>query len=156
MDKRRINVRAIAWHDDKLLAVKHKTKSGGEASYWALPGGGLDPFESLADGVVRELIEETGITPKVGRMLFGQQLKSGREGRDEELEFFYHIKNAEDYTSINLANTTHGLEELARCEFIDPSKERLLPAFLQTIDIKSYIDNVLPVQIVDNLKEEIE
>lgn len=72
MDKRRINVRAIAWHDDKLLAVKHKTKSGGEANYWALPGGGLDPFEYLADGVTRELIEETGITPIVGRMLFGQ------------------------------------------------------------------------------------
>lgn len=89
MDKRRINVRAIIFKDGKLLAVKHKTQSGEEASYWALPGGGLDPFERLDKGIQREMLEETGIEVNVGRILFGQQLRSGRPGRDEELEFFF-------------------------------------------------------------------
>ena len=153
MDKRRVNVRAIIWHEGKLFAVKHKQQDGSESEYWCLPGGGLDPFESLEDGVRRELLEETGITAKVGRMLFGQQLRSTRPGRDEELEFFYHITNPEDFINIDLANTSHGAEELARYEFIDPEKEYLLPGFLQTIGVGEYVDNVLPVRIVDNLNE---
>lgn len=153
MDKRRVNVRAIIWREGKLFAVKHKSKDGGEADYWCLPGGGLDPFESLEDGVRRELFEETGIKAEVGRMLFGQQLRSTREGHDEELEFFYHITNPEDFMNIDLASTSHGVEELARYEFIDPATEHVLPEFLQTIDIGKYVDGVLPVQIIDNFHE---
>lgn len=151
MDKRRVNVRAIIWKDGKLLAVKHKTKSGEEASYWALPGGGLDSFEPLDKGVRRELLEETGIEANVGRILFGQQLRSGRAGRDEELEFFFHISNPQAFTNVILENTTHGNDELARCEFIDPSKENILPDFLQTIDIQSYIDESKPLYIANYL-----
>ncbi len=153
MDRRRINVRAIIWREGKLFAVKHKSQDGGEADYWCLPGGGLDPFESLEDGVRRELFEETGVTAKVGRMLFGQQFRSQREYRDEELEFFYHITNPESFEMIDLAGTSHGAEELARYEFIDPTNEYLLPGFLQTIDIEKYVENVLPVQIIDNFHE---
>lgn len=154
MDKRRINVRAIIWKGGKLLAVKHKSKKGGESAYWALPGGGLDPFESLSDGIRREMIEETGIAPQVDRMLFGQQLPSGRAGRDEELEFFFLVTNPNDYESIDLEKTSHGAIELARCEFIDPTIENILPDFLQTIDIASYIDTIRPVDIINNLHRE--
>lgn len=153
MDKRRVNVRTIIWHEEKLFAVKHKSKDGGEADYWCLPGGGLDPFESLEDGVRREILEETGVTAQVGRMLFGQQLCSTRPGRDEELEFFYHITNPEDFMTIDLAKTSHGAEELSQYGFIDPAAENLLPGFLQTIDIEKYVENVLPVEIVDNFNE---
>lgn len=151
MDKRRINVRAIVWNDGKLLAVKHKTKSGEEAKYWALPGGGLDPFEPLAEGLRREMVEETGIAPKIGRLLFGQQLLSGRAGRDEELEFFFHVTNPDAYESIDLTASSHGAVELDRCEFINPRAETILPDFLQTIDIAAHIHEVRPVTIVDNL-----
>ena len=154
MDKRRINVRAIVWKDGKLLAVKHKSKDGSESAYWALPGGGLDPFESLSDGITREMIEETGIAPQVDRILFGQQLLSGRAGRDEELEFFFLVTNPDDYESIDLEKTSHGTIELARCEFIDPTIEHILPDFLQTIDIASYINTIRPVDIINNLHRE--
>lgn len=154
MDKRRINVRAIIWKDGKLLAVKHKSKNGSESAYWALPGGGLDPFESLSDGITRELIEETGVTPQVDRILFGQQLLSGRAGRDEELEFFFLVTNPDDYESIDLTKTSHGTTELDRCEFIDPQTENILPDFLQTIDIASYVKTIKPVDIVNNLQRE--
>ncbi len=155
MDKRRVNVRAIIWDGSKLLAVKHKTKSGQEADYWALPGGGLDPLESLEDGVKRELLEETGIAPKIGKLLFGQQLLSGRSRYDEELEFFYHVTNPEAYASIDLTQSSHGAIELDRCEFIDPRRERILPEFLQTIDIEAHISGDLPVTIVNNLTNPI-
>lgn len=153
MDKRRINIRAIIWLGGKLLAVKHKDEHGNEAPYWALPGGGLDPLESLEDGVVRELMEEFGIKAQVGRMLFGQQFPSSRPDRDEEMEFFYLIDNPEDFTSIDLENTSHGAAELARVEFINPSVEYILPTLLQTTDIAKYVETVQPVYIANNLIE---
>lgn len=139
MEKRRINVRGIVYKDGKILAVKHKNKDGSEAPYWAVPGGGLDPLESLQDGLVREFIEETGIRPKVGKLLFIQQFASERTSRDEELEFFFYIENADEYQEIDLIKTTHGTEELARCEFINPKTENILPKFLQTVDIEKEI-----------------
>lgn len=150
MDKRRIGVRAIIFKDGKLLANKFHHE-GGESAHWATPGGGLDPHETIVDGVIREIIEETGITPRVGRLLFIQQFRSERAARDEELEFFFHITNPEDFTDIILTETTHGAAELTRCEFITPKSEFLLPAFLQSIDIQDYIENDKPVFIHNEL-----
>ena len=70
---RRINVRAIIYKDGKLLAVKHK-HGDNISHYYAVPGGGLDPHESLVDGLARELREETGIDAVIGNLLFIQQL----------------------------------------------------------------------------------
>ena len=153
LDKRRINVRAIIWRNGTLLAVKHKSENGEEAPYWALPGGGLDPLESLEDGIARELMEEFGVQAQVGRMLFGQQFPSSRPDRDEELEFFYLITNPEDFMSIDLKTTSHGSIELARVEFVDPREVNILPTLLQTIDIAKYADSVQPVYIANNLRE---
>ncbi len=150
MEKRRIGVRGIIFKDGKILANKFHTENG-ESDFWATPGGGLDPLESITAGLHREMTEETGIAPKIGRLLFIQQFASDREDRDEELEFFFHIENPEDYESIDLEATTHGALEHARCEFMDPKTEMILPAFLQTIDIADYIKNQRPVFIANEL-----
>lgn len=150
MEKRRIGVRAIIFKDGKLLASKFHSKDG-ESDFWATLGGGLDPGESLINGLRREIIEETGIEPQVGRLLFIQQFSSDRDDRDEELEFFFHIENPQDYESIDLSQTTHGIHELTRCEFIDPAKEYILPSFLETIDIGDYVHAVHPIHIHDEL-----
>jgi ADP-ribose pyrophosphatase YjhB (NUDIX family) len=150
MDKRRIGVRAIIYKDGKLLANKFHSK-GGESVFWATPGGGLDPGESLTTGLQRELIEETGIKAQIGRLLFIQQFTSERDNRDEELEFFFYIENAEAFAAIDLNQTSHGALELTRCEFIDPRNEVILPSFLRTIDIDDYINNVRPIFIHNEL-----
>lgn len=150
MDKRRIGVRAIIFKDGKLLANKFHSESG-ESAYWATPGGGLDPHESLEQGLARELMEETGIKAQVGKLLFIQQFRSTRANRDEELEFFFHVTNPEAFAKVALEETTHGAQELTRCEFINPTKEYLLPAFLQSIDIESHIKTDKPVFIADEL-----
>ena len=103
--KRRINVRAIIYRDGKLLAVKHR-RGDKVAHYYAVPGGGLDPQESLADCLVRELREETGVTAQPGRLLFIQQFPSSRLGYAEELEFFFAVDNPDDFAAINLENTS--------------------------------------------------
>ncbi len=154
--ERRIAVRGIAYLEGKILAQQFKLKDGGETDYWGTPGGGLDPAESLADGLYREMIEETGIAPKIGKLLFTQQFLFTHHNGDvrEHLEFFLHIENPEDYTVIDLAKTTHGLHELTRCEYIDPVKETILPKFLQTLPITDYISGNEPVYLADYLSEQ--
>lgn len=150
--KRRVNVRAIIRKDDKLLAVKHSSDERGEAAYYAVPGGGLDPSESLHDGLKRELYEELGVEAQVGRLLFVQQFPSGREGYDEELEFFFEVTNVDDFLDIDISSTSHG-HELAVCEFVDPAAVTLYPVFLQSIDFASYLSGSEATLVVDNFGE---
>jgi 8-oxo-dGTP diphosphatase len=148
MQPRRVNVRGIIFKDGKILAQTFLNNGSDESDYWGTPGGGLDPQESLNDGLHREMIEETGIAPKIGKLLFIQQF---HDGVKEQLEFFFHIENPEDYHTIDLTATTHGVREIAQVEFIDPSAENLLPAFLKTTDIQDYIDSDYPVLITNEL-----
>lgn len=150
MTKRRIAVRGIIFKDGKVLGQQTKHPEGEEVhDYWCTPGGGLEAGESLYEGLHREMIEETGITPRIGKLLFVQQYGNGAE--QEFLEFFFHIENADDYEEINLAATSHGELEIARVDFIDPSKQNLLPAFLQTIAIDKHITTHLPILIYNEL-----
>jgi 8-oxo-dGTP pyrophosphatase MutT (NUDIX family) len=155
--ERRIAVRGIIFDDkNRLFAVKHKTREGGESDYWATPGGGLDVGESLQAGLERELIEEFGVKPVVGKLLFTQQFLFTRHNGEvrESMEFLFHIENFEDYNdAIDLSKTSHGAKELARIAYIDPTAEDLLPTFLTKVNIREQIDNDSGVYMVNNLNE---
>ena len=151
--RRRINARAIIYKDGKIFAVRHKTNDGTTAPYYAVPGGGLDEQESLTDGLTREIIEETGVTPVIGRLLFIQQYATEKKGFNEELELFFEVKNPRDYEHIDLGSTSHGNDEIAICEFVVPRAVKLLPKFLSEIDIADYCEHDRPVLIVDNFNE---
>lgn len=155
MSKRRINVRAIVWRDGKLLAVKHKNKDGSETEYWAIPGGGLDPQEGMQEGVAREVFEEIGVKAVVGKLLFTQQFMSRRRDYEEELEFFFQVEDSKYFDSIDLAATSHGLDEIAEVAFIDPKAEYILPSFLSEVDIQSYIDAEYTAGIFNNLNPSV-
>jgi len=74
--KRRIAVRAIIEKDDKLLLAKltgYGSNDGVPNEFWCTFGGGVDIGEPLEKAVIREVIEETGITPVIGQLLFVQQ-----------------------------------------------------------------------------------
>lgn len=55
------SVNVAVTDDDGRLLVIRRTDNGN----WALPGGGIDVGESLADAAVREVEEETGIRCQV-------------------------------------------------------------------------------------------
>lgn len=130
---RKISVRGVALHEGKLLCVRLKPYKDSLQThgndYWCLPGGSLDEGETLVAGVEREMIEETGIKPIVGNLLYVQQFAQGER---EFIEFFFHITNNQDYLNIDLSKTTHGEEEIEEIAFVDPATTYVLPKFLST------------------------
>lgn len=139
MEKRRINVRALVVRGDTILAVKHKNDDGSESAYWALPGGGLDPLETLQEGVEREVFEELGIVAKAtSKVVFIQQFMSGREDFDEELEFHMLVEDSPLFDDIDIENTSHGAAELSRVGFVNPKQVPMKPDFLAKADIAAY------------------
>lgn len=140
---RRVNVRGIIYKDGKLFCQKLKNSHTLHSSeFWSTPGGGLDFGESLQEGLVREMIEETGVTPEIGNLLFIQQFMDGER---EQLEFFYHITNADDYEVLDLDTTTHGTIEVDEYGFIDPKTTAVKPTFLAERDIETAISASSPV-----------
>lgn len=51
----------------RLLVIKRKHEPG--SGLWSLPGGRVDPGESLVTAVVREVFEETGLVVTVGAIV---------------------------------------------------------------------------------------
>jgi len=54
---------AIILHSRHILLVKARDKNN-----WQLPGGRLEPGETPAQAVIREVREETGLRARVGRL----------------------------------------------------------------------------------------
>jgi len=129
---RRIAVRGIIVVDGKMLSIRHRDyNSDGPKDFWCTFGGGVEECEPLLSALERELVEETGIKPDIGQLLYVQQFKGKYAGKDEDhIEFFFFIKNPRDYLKIDLSKTSHGEKEIAEYAFIDPSAHNVLPEFL--------------------------
>jgi hypothetical protein len=91
------------------------------------------------------MIEESGIKPIVGNLLYVQQFTHGEK---EYLEFFFHITNSKDYLHIDLSKTTHGMEEIEEIGFVDPSTAHLLPEFLKTEPLNEHATGNTPTKIM--------
>ncbi|HEY6469513.1 MAG TPA: NUDIX domain-containing protein [Candidatus Dormibacteraeota bacterium] len=68
MTQRSIRIRSavLIWRGGEVLLVRHE--KGGH-TYWLVPGGGVDPGETMADAGARELREETGYDVEVNRLV---------------------------------------------------------------------------------------
>src|SRR5207247_2929977 len=78
---RHVVVHAIVERDGALLLVRRAAHLS-EGGKWGLPGGFLDRDESLSDGVLRELREETGWDGRVsGLMRINSRPDRPREDR---------------------------------------------------------------------------
>lgn len=63
----RVGCGAAILKDERLLLVRRRRMP--EAGHWGLPGGKVDPFETLPAAVAREIFEELGIRITPERLL---------------------------------------------------------------------------------------
>lgn len=124
-----IRCRAIILHDGKLLVVRHNFDS----SFVALPGGHLEWGEDVKGCLHREIIEELGVTPDIGRLLYINTFED--KNGVQPIEFFFEVKNGSEYISSEKLDRTHA-HELAEIIWANP-----------TDDI-----NLLPKQIANNFQ----
>ncbi len=66
-DRPRVRVAAIIVIDDSIVLVRQRRF---DAPYYLLPGGGVDTGETLANALIREVAEETGLQCRPIRPLF--------------------------------------------------------------------------------------
>jgi len=74
MNNYRISAAGIVLHDNKILLVRYKFQE--ERSFLVGPGGGVEIEEGMHQALVREVMEETGIEVKPGKMLLVEDLLS--------------------------------------------------------------------------------
>lgn len=124
-----IRCRAIIIHNDKLLVVRHSKA----ADYYALPGGHLDQGEDIRECIKREIIEELGIVPEIGRLLYINNLiKDGAQN----IEFFFEIINSVDYLDIDKLGGTHKAE-LVEIIWLDKDSAKELKPNVVQVDLNN-------------------
>jgi len=109
-----VRTRGIIIHEGKLLGVKHPH----DTSFCALPGGHLEWKEDIKECLRREIIEELGVNPDIGRLLYVNNFMDG--DIRQSIEFFFEITNPQDYKNIENVSRTH-TDEIAEVCWIEPS-----------------------------------
>lgn len=73
---RRYRYQGAIVRDHHILLIRHQEHTSGH-DYWLVPGGGIEPGESEADCITREMREETQLEVRVERLLFEEQWEEG-------------------------------------------------------------------------------
>lgn len=116
-----VRCRGIILDQGELLVATHGTHD-----YYALPGGKMEWGEDVLSCMKRELIEELGIEPVIGRLCYVNSFGTKEGGHTTE--FLFEILNGADYRDYDKYDRTHAFE-ISRLEWIKPEQSiNLKPA----------------------------
>jgi 8-oxo-dGTP diphosphatase len=91
----------------RLLMIKRGHEPG--AGLWSIPGGRIEPGETDAEALVREMLEETGLTVQVGRLIGGVQ-RPGLDGT---------VIDIRDYAATVIGGTLRPGDDAADARWVD-------------------------------------
>jgi 8-oxo-dGTP diphosphatase len=99
----------------RLLLIKRGHEPG--AGLWSLPGGRVEPGESDEEALVREMLEETGLSVEPGPLV-GRVTRPGLAGA---------ILDIADYTATVVGGTLRAGDDAADARWVGDHELRLLP-----------------------------
>lgn len=110
------------------VAVIHRPRKGD----WSFPKGKLEPGESARDAAVREVREETGLTPRLDRRLPPRWYLKGR--RLKRVDYWSATADAQAFRPNDEADTLEWLPlPVARTRLTHRRDRRLLDAFARRV-----------------------
>jgi ADP-ribose pyrophosphatase YjhB (NUDIX family) len=110
-----VGVGAIVFdHAGRVLLVERGKQPS--AGLWSVPGGKLEPRETLAQAVAREVLEETGLIVEVGALACVL----------ERMADDYHFVLL-DYFARVTGGTLAAASDARAARFVDPDELRTLP-----------------------------
>jgi ADP-ribose pyrophosphatase YjhB (NUDIX family) len=128
MSPPQIRVAGILVSDGAILL-----ESLADREVWGLPGGGLEPAETLEEGCRREFREELGLEVRCEELAVVMENHFHAEGQAHfELGFYFRVTPATPRPSIHsrepqLQFRWFPLQELAHISFVPPSLAERLP-----------------------------
>ena len=96
--------------EGRLLMIKRGHEPG--AGLWSIPGGRIEPGETDAEAVAREMIEETGLTVEVGRLI-GRVQRPGLNGA---------VIDIRDYAATVTGGTLRAGDDAADARWVAPGE----------------------------------
>ncbi len=99
----------------RLLLIKRVHAPG--AGLWSLPGGRIEPGETDAEALVREMREETGLAVQTGRLI-GTVRRPGQGG---------DVLDIRDYAATVTGGTLRAGDDAAEARWVADSELESLP-----------------------------
>jgi len=98
----RIGVAGIIPRDGRVLVLRRAADERFLPGFFDLPGGGLEPGELPEDGVLREVLEETGLPTSVVRILSVRPY-TNRPGQNQPIliTFLLRLKDAQGHVKLS-------------------------------------------------------
>ena len=94
--------------EGRLLMIKRGHEPA--AGLWSIPGGRIEPGETDAEAVAREMTEETGLTVQVGRLI-GRVRRPGLNGA---------VADIRDYAATVTGGTLRPGDDAADARWVAP------------------------------------
>ncbi len=122
----RVGVGAIVIHEGRILLVKRGVEPS--RGLWAIPGGTLNLGETLQQCAAREILEETGITIKVGNCVYVFDFLE----RDDSGKIKFHFVVV-DFAGQYLSGEPKGADDAEEARWLKPEELSSLPVAKNTL-----------------------
>ena len=124
----RLAVGGVVFHENRVLLVKrNKAPAKGQ---WAIPGGRVEPGETMVQAVQRELLEETGIVVRVSDTCY--LFESLVNGPDGALLFHYVIV---DFLAHYISGDPAPASDVSAAAWVSPVEVADLPVNENTVSL---------------------
>lgn len=121
----RVRVHGLCWQEGRLLVIGHRGLIPG-ALWWAPPGGGVEPGESLIQAVEREMREETHLQVQVGRLVGWTEFL---QPPLHAVEFFFHVQAFSGQATLGEDPEALGSKAwMEEMQWLHPQKWNTIPA----------------------------